>query len=82
MQPAPTRISEHVAGRLPPTLQCKHWQYCMHSIGHHRRRDMNHTAIASHDITSFDIINTCFVWELKQICGYTKGKKLQVAEAC
>jgi hypothetical protein len=42
---------------------------------------MNHTVIASHDITPFDIINTCFVCKLKQTCSCTK-KILLVAEAC
>ena len=41
---------------------CRSYSHC----------DMNHTVIASHDITSFDIINTCFVCKLKQTCSCTK----------
>jgi hypothetical protein len=84
-QPAPSGISEHVAHCCqhfgsPPSSP--HWQYYEQFVGHSSHCDMNHTVIASHDMTSLDIINTCFVCKLKQTCTCTKEKKLLVAEPC
>ena len=73
MELAPSRISEHVAGPLLPTLTSARATVqalaTLHSVGRYSHWDMNHTVIASHDITSFDIINSCFVCKLKQTCG-------------
>jgi len=73
MQPAPSRISEHVAGPLLPTLKSARATMqvlaTLHSVGRYSHCDMNHTVIASHDITSIDSINTCFVCKLKQTCS-------------
>ena len=78
-QSAPSRISGPTAANTEVRSRCSAStgnQYCMHSVGHYSHCDMSHTVIASHDITSFDIINTCFVCKLTQTCSCTKKKNI------